>query len=96
MGIEQVVGGTSRVIEARQTLNAIVAATAQIRELVQCITQSTQAQTQQSQSVTQTMSHVVTLANETFEATHRISTSFQQLLDTAEALQVSVKQFKVN
>ncbi|GAB4379444.1 MAG: hypothetical protein Kow00121_33630 [Elainellaceae cyanobacterium] len=96
LGIEQVVGGTSRVHEARQTLTAIVSATAQIRELVQQISQSTQAQTHQSESVTQTMNHVVTIANETSGQSHHISTSFQQLLDTAEALQSSVKQFKVN
>ncbi|MBD2022629.1 GAF domain-containing protein, partial [Leptolyngbya sp. FACHB-36] len=95
MGIEQVVGGTSRVNEARQTLNAIVAATAQIQGLVQSITQSTQAQTQQSQSVTQTMSHVVTIASDTFEESRNISTFLQELLDTSQALQASVKQFKV-
>jgi methyl-accepting chemotaxis protein PixJ len=96
MGIEQVVSGTNRVSETRQTLNAIVSATAQIRELVQSITQSAQAQTQQSQSVTQTMGHVVTIANDTFEESRSIATSFQQLLDTAESLQASVKQFKVS
>lgn len=95
VGIEQVVGGTSRVNQTRQTLNAIVAATAQIQELVQSITQSTQSQTQQSQSVTQTMNHVVTIANDTFEESCNISTSFQELLNTAQALQASVKQFKV-
>ncbi len=96
LGIEQVVGGTNRVTQARQTLNAIVTATAQIQELVQRIAQSTQAQTQQSQSVTQTMSHVATIANETFSESRHIATSFQQLLDTAKVLQASAKQFKVN
>lgn len=95
VGIEQVVGGTSRVNQTRQTLNAIVAATAQIQELVQSITRSTQSQTQQSQSVTQTMNHVVTIANTTFEESRHISTSFQELLETAQTLQASVKQFKV-
>ena len=96
MGIEQVVVGTNRVNETRQTLNAIVSATVQIQDLVQSITQSTQMQTQKSQSATQTMNDVVTIANDAFEKTRSISSSFQQLLDTAEVLQASVKQFKVN
>lgn len=95
VGIEQVVRGTSHVNETRRMLNAIVAATAQIQELVQSIAQSTQAQTQQSQSVTQTMNHVMTIASDTFDESRNISTSFQDLLDTAQALQASVQQFKV-
>lgn len=95
LGIEQVVGGTNRVTETRQTLTAIVAATAQIREVVQRITQSTQSQTHQSQSVIETMNTVVNIASETFEEARTISTSFQTLLDTTAALQASVKQFKV-
>ncbi|HEY9659352.1 MAG TPA: GAF domain-containing protein, partial [Allocoleopsis sp.] len=96
MSIAQVIGGTDRVTQTRQTLNAIVSATAQIQNLVQSIAHSTQAQTQQSHAVTQTMSHVVSIANETFEESRTISTTFQKLLETAEALQASVKQFKVN
>ncbi|HEY9878753.1 MAG TPA: GAF domain-containing protein [Leptolyngbyaceae cyanobacterium] len=95
VGIEQVVTGTTRVNETRQMLNAIVAATAQIQKLVQSIAQSTQAQTQQSQSVTQTMNHVVAIASDTLDESLSISTSFQELLDTAQALQASVQQFKV-
>lgn len=96
MSIAQVIGGTDRVTQTRQTLNAIVTATAQIQDLVRSIAQSTQAQTQQSNSVTQTMNHVVSIANDTFEESRTISTSFQKLLETAEVLQASVKQFKVN
>lgn len=95
VGIEQVVTGTNRVNETRQMLSAIVVATAQIQTLVHSITESTQAQTQQSQSVTQTMNHVVTIASDTLDESLNISTSFQGLLDTAQALQASVQQFKV-
>ncbi len=96
MGIEQVVSGTTLVNETRQSLNAIVAATAQISELVQGITQATQAQNQQSQSVTQTMTNVAEIANKTSADSVQISASFQELLDTAEELQSSVGQFKVS
>jgi methyl-accepting chemotaxis protein PixJ len=95
-GIEQVVGGTNLVNETRQNLNAIVAATAQISELVQGITQATQAQTGQSESVTQTMTKVAEIVNKTSADSVQISASFQELLATAEELQASVGQFKVS
>jgi methyl-accepting chemotaxis protein PixJ len=95
-GIQQVVGGTSLVNETRQQLNAIVEATAQISQLVQGITQATQTQTQQSQLVTQAMSDVAAIANKTSSDSSHIAASFQELLTTAQQLQTSVGQFKVN
>ncbi|NJR49915.1 MAG: hypothetical protein HC780_10465 [Leptolyngbyaceae cyanobacterium CSU_1_3] len=96
MGIQQVVGGTNLVNETRQQLNEIVAATAKISQLVQGITQATLAQTQQSQLVTQAMSDVATLANKNTAQSGQLSTSFQELMVTAQQLQTSVGQFKVN
>jgi len=95
-GIQQVVSGTSLVNETRQSLNAIVAATTQISELVQGITQTTLDQTQQSQTVIQVMTDVAAIANQTAADSVQISDSFQELLATAEQLQSSVGQFKVN
>ncbi|MBW4658684.1 MAG: GAF domain-containing protein [Drouetiella hepatica Uher 2000/2452] len=94
-GIEQVVNGTTLVNETRQSLTAIMSATAQISQLVQYITQATQTQTQDSQRVAQTMTDVVAIANESSVATEQIATSFQQLLLTASDLQTTVKQFKL-
>ena len=94
-GIEQVVNGTTLVNETRQSLTAIMSATAQISQLVQHITQATQTQTQDSQRVAQTMADVVAIANETSTATEQIATSFQQLLTTASDLQTTVGQFKL-
>lgn len=95
-GIQQVVSGTNLVNETRQSLNAIVEATAEIGELVAGITQATQAQTQQSQSVTQTMENVAAIARQTSDGATHIATSFQNLLATAEELQANVGQFKVD
>jgi methyl-accepting chemotaxis protein PixJ len=95
-GIQQVVSGTSLVNETRQSLNAIVAATTQISELVQGIAQTTLDQTQQSQTVIQSMTDVAAIANQTAADSVQISDSFQELLATAEQLQSSVGQFKVN
>ncbi len=95
-GIQQVVQGTHLVNESRQSLNEIVTATAQIQKLVEGITQATQLQTQQSQSVTETMTNVAAIANKTSADSLNISASFKELLGMAEDLQASVGRFKVN
>jgi methyl-accepting chemotaxis protein PixJ len=94
-GIEQVASGTTVVTEAREHLNAIVNATAQISQLVSGITQATQGQTLQCQSVTDTMQHVATIATQTSQDAATISESFQGLLATAQDLQSKSEQFKV-
>jgi methyl-accepting chemotaxis protein PixJ len=94
-GIQQVVQGTHLVTQTRQSLNDIVTATAQIRELIQGITSSAQAQMQQSEAVTTAMSDVAAIARKTSTDSIQIATSFQALLKTAEDLQTSVDQFKV-
>ncbi|MEC4815676.1 MAG: GAF domain-containing protein [Scytonema sp. PMC 1069.18] len=94
--IQQVATGTTQVHEARQNLNAIVAATTQISQLVEGITQATHVQTQQFESVTRTMTDVAAIANKTQADSTAISTSFKELLTMAQNLQVSTDQFKVD
>jgi methyl-accepting chemotaxis protein PixJ len=95
-GIQQVAQGTNLVTDARQHLSAIVEATTQISHIVEGITQATQVQTQQFQSVTQTMTEVAVIANKTSEESIEISTSFKELLAMAQNLQTSADQFKVD
>ena len=94
-GIEHVTSGTQVVTDARQSFNAIVSATAQIRQLMSGITQATQDQTQQCQSLTHTMTNVAEIANKTTQDSTSVVTSFQNLLTMAENLQAKSKQFKV-
>jgi len=94
-GIEQVTEGTSLVNETRDSLNEIVTATAQIKELVEGITTAANAQTQEAASVTQVMGQVAQIANETSQDSGKISISFQELEQLAQNLQASVSQFKV-
>ncbi|NJO42606.1 MAG: GAF domain-containing protein [Cyanobacteria bacterium CRU_2_1] len=94
--IQQVAEGTNLVTEARENLNAIVDATAQISQIVATITQATQEQTQQFQSVTQAMTDVATIANKTSEDSVTISTSLKELLEMAQSLQDKSDRFKVN
>ncbi|WP_258001366.1 GAF domain-containing protein [Fischerella thermalis] len=96
MGIQQVASGTTVVNEARHNLNAIMNATAQISELVTGITQATQEQTQQCQSLSQTMTKVAAIANKTSKDSVTISASFKELLATAQDLQSKSEQFKVS
>jgi methyl-accepting chemotaxis protein PixJ len=95
-GIQQVAQGTTIVGDARQHLNAIVEATTQISQLVEGITQATQVQTQQFELVTQTMTDVAAIANQTSDDSKEISASFKELLAMAQNLQASVNQFKVD
>ncbi|MGF1514638.1 MAG: GAF domain-containing protein [Elainellaceae cyanobacterium] len=95
-GIQRVASGTTVVNEARRSLSAIVNATDQISQLVTGITQSTQDQTQQCQSVTRTMQDVAVIANQTSEDSVNISLAFQTLLTTAQDLQTTSQQFRVN
>lgn len=95
-GIQRVASGTTVVGEARQSLNDIVDATTQISELVAGITQATQTQTQQCQSVTLTMQDVAAIANQTSEDSVNISIAFQSLLTTAQGLQTTSQRFRVS
>jgi methyl-accepting chemotaxis protein PixJ len=95
-GIQQVAQGTGLVTDARESLNAIVEATAKISQFVEVITQGTQVQTQQFQSVAQTVNEVAAIANKTSEDSLEISTSFKELLTMAQNLQTSADQFKVD
>jgi len=93
--IAQVSSGTNLVQEAKEELNAIAAATAEISKLVEGITEASQGQLEQSQSVTQTMKEVAEIANATSEQSSALSASFKQALDTAQELQTTVDKFKI-
>lgn len=96
VGISQVVQGSELVDETRQSLSEIVAVTHEISNLVEGITEATRIQNQQSQTLTEAMTDVSTLANQTFANSTQISQSFQELLSTSEDLQTSVSRFKVD
>ena len=94
-GTQQVVTGTKLVDETRKSLNQITAASVQITELVEAITKAALEQSDASQSVTQTMTEVATISSKTSAEAAQVSDSFKQLLEVAQTLQESVRQFKV-
>ncbi|MBF2064689.1 MAG: GAF domain-containing protein [Calothrix sp. C42_A2020_038] len=96
VGIQQVVEGTSLVNQTRQSLNAIVVATAEISKLLQQITDATQGQMMQSLSVTASMKDVAKIANKTSAEASNLTTVFNQLSEMAQELLASASKFKVN
>jgi methyl-accepting chemotaxis protein PixJ len=95
-GIQQVVEGTNLVNETRQNLNAIVAATAEISQLIEQITDATQQQKNQSVAVTKSMNDVAEIAHQTFGESQEIATVFQNLSVMAQDLLATASKFKVN
>ena len=95
-GTEQVVMSTKVVDETRQSLNKIATASAQITALVEAIAASALAQSQASESVTQTMTDVAEIAQHNSTEATLVSASFKELLALATDLQASAGQFKVS
>jgi methyl-accepting chemotaxis protein PixJ len=95
-GIQQVVEGTNLVGNARQNLNAIVTATAEISQLIQQITAATQTQLNQSVTVTKTMHDVAEISHKTLGESQVISEVFQQLSGMAQELLFTASKFRVN
>jgi methyl-accepting chemotaxis protein PixJ len=95
-GTEQVVAGSQLVEESRQQLSQISHVSLQVNQLIQEIAQAAAAQTATSTTVRQTMQDVATIATETSHQSEDVATSFSHLLEVAQALQVSVAQFKVS
>jgi methyl-accepting chemotaxis protein PixJ len=94
-GTEQVAEGTKLVDETRQSLNHMTAVSAHISELVEAIASAAVAQSQASELVTETMTDVAAIANQTSTGATQVSASFKELLTVAQELQASAGQFKV-
>ncbi len=95
-GTEQVAAGTQLVEESRQKLTQISAVSNQVNKLVRAIAQTAAVQTLTSTTVSQTMQEVANSAKEASQQSTSVAKSFEQLLDVAEQLQVSVSQFKLS
>ena len=96
LGTEQVVVGTQLVDETRESLNSIAQVTTEMKSLVNSITQATLSQSESSESVTNVMKDVANIAQKTSSDANKVSTSFRDLLEISQALQESVRQFKVS
>lgn len=95
VGTEQVVSGTKLMDETFSGLNQIVIANNKINQVVEAIVQATVEQTQNSELVTQTITEVAKIAENTATSATNVTASFEELLAVAKVLQGSVSQFKV-
>jgi twitching motility protein PilJ len=94
-GTQQVIDGTKRAEQARQSLSEIIQVSQKIDALVRSITEDTIKQTETARTVAQVMQSVELTAQETSQEAQRVSASLQNLVQVARSLQDSVEKFRV-
>ena len=92
----QVVEGSSNLHETRESLVQILSVSDEIDELVQSISEATVSQTQTAQTVADRMQQMTTVSQRTSEFSRRADETLQHIVDTAQALEMSVDNFKVD
>jgi twitching motility protein PilJ len=95
VGTQQVIDGTKKAEQARQSLTEIIQVSQRIDTLVRSITEDTVKQTETSRTVAQVMQSVELTAQETSQESQRVSASLQNLVSVARGLQESVERFRV-
>jgi twitching motility protein PilJ len=96
LGTQQVIDGTKRAEQARQSLSDIIQVSQRIDALVRSITEDTIKQTETSRTVAQVMQSVELTAQETSQESQKVSGSLQNLVGVARSLQESVERFRVD
>lgn len=94
-GTQQVIDGTKRAEQARQSLTEIIQVSQKIDTLVRSITEDTIKQTETARTVAQVMQSVELTAQETSQEAQKVSGSLQNLVAVARGLQDSVEKFRV-
>ena len=92
----QVVEGTSRVENARKSLNQIVEVSRKVNALFQNISLATTSQVKTSESVRSLMSTLSTQSQQSSDTSRDVAIALQETADIASQLQSSVETFKVN
>jgi methyl-accepting chemotaxis protein PixJ len=92
----QVVEGTQSVEQTKTSLKQIIALSNQMDAFLQSISTATIDQVETSQAVKIDMAAVALISEQTSDSSKQVSTSLQQTVTVAQALQASVGKFKVN
>ena len=95
-GTQQVIEGTERAEQAKNSLEDIIQVSNRIDSLVQSITADTVEQSETAQSVAQVMQSVEMTAQGTSQESQQVSTALQNLVSLAGDLLASVERFRVN
>ena len=93
-GTKQVEVGTQLVRQTRQSLTEVTAASHEISQLVKEIALAAIAQAETSGLVSETIANVAIIAEANSRSATKVSTSIEELYQTAEKLQVGIGQFK--
>ncbi|WP_024546235.1 methyl-accepting chemotaxis protein [Picosynechococcus sp. NKBG15041c] len=94
-GTQQVIDGTKRAEQAKQSLDDIIQVSNRIDALVRSITADTVEQRENSRAVAQVMQSVELTAQETSRESQRVAGSLQKLVVIARDLSSSVDRFRV-
>lgn len=94
-GTQQVIEGTRRAEQAKDSLGEIIEVSSRIDRLVAAISEATVQQTETSRSVAQVMQTLELTANETSKESQRVASSLMQLVSIARELQSSVGRFRI-
>jgi methyl-accepting chemotaxis protein PixJ len=92
----QVVEGTQSVEQTKTSLKQIIVLSNQMDAFLQSISSATNDQVETSQAVKVDMAAVALISEQTSDSSKQVSTSLQQTVTIAQALQASVGKFKVN
>ncbi len=96
LSTSQVVEGTQSVEQTKTSLKQIIALSNQMDAFLQSISTATIDQVETSQAVKVDMTAVALISEQTSDSSKQVSTSLQQTVTIAQALQASVGKFKVN
>jgi methyl-accepting chemotaxis protein PixJ len=96
LSTSQVVEGTQSVEQTKTSLKQIIALSNQMDAFLQSISTATIDQVETSQAVKVDMAAVALISEQTSDSSKQVSTSLQQTVSIAQALQASVGKFKVN
>jgi methyl-accepting chemotaxis protein len=96
IGTKQVDSGSRLVEETRKRLTDISVSSQQVNQLVKEIAQSALLQSETSSQASQTIQNVATIASSNSSYAQSLNDAFNELLQVAQELQVSVAQFKVS
>ncbi len=94
-GTQQVIEGTRRAEQAKNSLDEIIEVSRRIDRLVKAISEATVQQTETSRSVAHVMQSLELTANETSKESQKVASSLMQLVAIARELQTSVGRFRV-
>ncbi|ANV84141.1 chemotaxis protein [Picosynechococcus sp. PCC 7003] len=94
-GTQQVIDGTKRAEQAKQSLEDIIQVSNRIDALVRSITADTVEQRENSRAVAQVMQSVELTAQETSRESQRVAGSLQKLVGIARDLLSSVERFRI-